>query len=57
MIISKGSLMGGWQVEQSGIKFTDMMSAVKVEDKSIVTSVAGGKESGVSNVTIRMYHH
>lgn len=57
MIIGKGSLTGGWQVEQSGIEYIDMMSTVKVEDKSIVISVAAGKESGVSSVIIRMYHH
>ena len=36
-------------MEHSGIEYTDMMSLVKVEDTSIVTSVAAGKESGVSN--------
>ena len=34
-------------MEQSGIEFTEMMSGVKVEDKSIITSVTAGKESGV----------
>lgn len=48
MIIGRGSITGGWQVEQSGIEYTDMMSSVKAEDTSIVTSVAAGKESGVS---------
>lgn len=49
MIISKGSLTGGWQVEQSGIEFSEMTSSMKAEDNSIVTSVTAGKESGVSS--------
>lgn len=46
MIINKG-LIGGWQVDRS-VEFTEMMSSVRVEENSIVTSVATGKESGVS---------
>ena len=53
MMISKGSLTGRWQVEQSGVEFTEMMSGVKVDDKSIVTSVTAGKESGVSIVILK----
>ena len=49
MLISKSSLTGGWQVEHSAIEFSEMLSAVKVEDKSIVASLAIGKESGVSS--------
>jgi len=51
MIISKGSFTGGWQVEHSGIEFKEMMSSVKVEDNIISTTVAVGKESGVSQIS------
>ena len=36
-------------MEHSAVEFSEMTSAVKVEDKSIVASLAAGKESGVSN--------
>lgn len=44
-------------MEQSGVEFTEMMSGVKVDDKSIVTLVTPGKESGVSIVILKMYNN
>ena len=44
-------------MEQSGVEFTEMMSGVKVDDRSIVASVTAGKESGVSVIILIVYHH
>lgn len=44
-------------MEQSGVEFSDMMSSVTVEDKTIVASVTAGKESGVSCVISSMYEY
>ena len=44
-------------MEQSGVEFTEMASGVKVDDKSIVTSVTAGKESGVSIVILIIHNN